>query len=252
MLQQVRFVLPARPAAFGDAFLQTLGEFGSIQDGRFWLRRSDPRHYPAVSVEGGDVVRPTVEFCGDRATRRVELSNTTGIERSSPYEYTHISLDEYRRRSGELRFAALDHVGFGLPWFRGTHPEVLALREALAGSCAYHRFPTGEDWDFILPASPEEIAGAELDPSVIRRPKIEIVSFDTVSVPLIQVDLAVDLPHADLVRLFPEALADARWGSVWVYIDNPYGVDICLVLNEGTGEPDWSGDFLGHRLVPSG
>lgn len=251
MLHHVRFVLPASPEAFGHALLGTLASFGTLEDGRCRLHRSDDRYLPDVSVELGDVVVPTIEFADDEVVRRVELKNTTGIERSSPYEYRRISLDDYRERSADLRFTALDHIGFDLPWFDGTHPAVLGLRAALAGGSAYHRFPTGEDWDFILPASAEEISGAELDPSVIRRPKIEIVSFDTVSVPLIQVDLGVDLPYAELARLFPEALADARWRNVWVYLDNPYGVDVCLVLNEGSGEPDWSPVFRGHRILPS-
>ncbi len=70
--------------------------------------------------------------------------------------------------------------------------------------------------------------------------------------PLIQVDLVTDSSYAELTRRFPEGLADAGLGNVWVYLASPYGIDVCLVLNQDKGEPDWSGVFRGHRLVASG
>lgn len=98
---------------------------------------------------------------------------------------------------------------------------MIRLRQTLAGSAADRRFPTGEDWDFILPATPEEIDGGELPPVAVRRPKVEIVSFDTVSVPLIQVDYSVDVPYAELARGILEGLLDADRGSVWVVHRQP-------------------------------
>ena len=35
-------------------------------------------------------------------------------------------------------------------------------------------------------------------------------------------------------------------------LDNPYGIDLCFVLNAGGGAADWSPFFQGHRLRPVG
>ena len=247
MIDTVSFVLPVRPAAVGRQLLDLLGPFGTHDGEAVWLRPSDPRNLPRVAVGLRDVATATVEFSGAGIFRSVRLVNTTGIERPSPYAYSPISLADFRRRSARLVVTSLDHVGFDLPWFDGTHPEVLALRRALAPHCAYHRFPSGEDWDFILPATPEEIAG-RLDYGTVHRPKVEVVSFDTVSVPLVQVDLAVDATFETLVGLFPEGLVDAAFRNVWVYLANPYGIDVCLVLNEPS-TADWSAYFDGHRIL---
>lgn len=252
MLDEIGFVLPVRATAFGRALLVWLSAFGTLADDRCRLTPSGTGYLPTISFRIGDVAVPTVTFVGDQVRRDVELTNTTGLHRRSPHTYARIGLHEYLRRSAGLRVTALDHVGFDLPWFDGTHPEVLRLRAALAGRSAYHRFPTGQDWDFILPATAEEIAGEELDLSRVRRPKFEIVSIDTVSIPIVQLDVVTDRRYPDLVHLFPEALADPDRRNVWVYLDNPYDVDVCVVLNEGDGATDWCGFFQGHRLRPPG
>lgn len=252
VLKEIGIVLPGREPAFGRAFLDCLAAFGTLEGDCCRLSPSDARYLPAVSLRLGDVAVASAEFIGDRGRRDIALANTTGLDRASPHRYERISLREYARRSAALRLAALDHVGFDLPWFDGVHPEVLKLRAALAGSCAYYRFPSGEDWDFILPATAAEIAGPEPDLSHVRRPKFEIVSIDTVSAPIVQVDVVTGEAYHDLVRVFPEALADPRWRNIWVYLDNPYGIDLCFVLNEGGGPADWSPFFQGHRLHPPG
>jgi len=49
------------------------------------------------------------------------------------------------------------------------------------------------------------------------------------------------------LQLFPEGIADTALKNVWVYLKNPYGVDICLVIGEHE-DGDWSDFFEGHRL----
>jgi hypothetical protein len=249
VLDEIRLVFPGRELAFGRAFLGCIAAFGTLEGDCCRLNPSDARYLPVVSVGLGDVAVVTAEFIGDQGRRGIPLVNATGVHRENPSAYGHISLHEFARRSAGLDFAVLDHIGFDLPWFDGVHPEVLGLRSALAESCAYYRFPTGEDWDFILPATAEEIVGREPDLSQVRRPKFEIVSIDKVSVPIVQVDVITGQPYDDLVRLFPEALAAPGLRNIWVYLENPYGIDLCLVLNEGAGHlADWSPFFQGHRL----
>jgi len=83
----------------------------------------------------------------------------------------------------------------------------------------------------------------------VRRPKLEIVSFDKSSTPIIQFDCIVDTSYDKIVQLFPEGIAENDLRNVWVYLSNPYHLDICFVVNENRGG-DWSEFFSGHRLMP--
>jgi hypothetical protein len=252
VLREVRVVLPAGPGRFGERFLGCLAAFGELDGPCCRLRPSSAGYLPLISFVLREVTVPAVEFAGDGFRRSVDLVNLTGVERGSGYVYTPVPLPEYLRRSATLRLLALDHVGFDLPWFDGVHPDVVRLRAELAPRSAYYRFPTGEDWDFILPATPGEIADGDPvgdpDLSRVRRPKFEIVSLETCSTPIVQVDFVTDRGYPDLVRLFPEGLDDPEHRNVWVYLDTPYGLDLCLVLNEPSGAPDWSAFFARHRL----
>jgi hypothetical protein len=114
----------------------------------------------------------------------------------------------------------IDHVGFNLPWFSsGVHPRILQLREELSSYCLYHRFPSGEPWDFIIPGNRDEIARQEaVDYTMVKRPKFEIVSFDKASTPLLQFDFQMNTSYEILQGLFPEALdallpvsSDSSW-----------------------------------------
>lgn len=122
MLGLVRFVLPDQPAVFGHRLLGTLTDFGTLEIDRCRLHRANDRHLPEVCVVLGHVDVPTVELTGDQVMR-VELRNTTGIDRSSPYAYEHISLDDYLARAAELRFAALDPSASIFPGSRAPAPR---------------------------------------------------------------------------------------------------------------------------------
>jgi hypothetical protein len=112
----------------------------------------------------------------------------------------------------------------------------------------YHRFPSGEPWDFIIPGNRDEIARQEaVDYTMVRRPKFEIVSFEKASTPLLQFDIQMNTSYEILQGLFPEALDDPLIRNLWIYLENPYGLDICLVANEFS-EKDWSGYFAGSRI----
>jgi len=141
--------------------------------------------------------------------------------------------------------ARLDHVGFNLPWFEdGVHPEILKLRKLLAPASAYYLFPTGENWDFILPASKAEITSNSIDLSKDRHPKFEIVSFDMTSTPLVQIDCAVQQPYEAIKQRFPEGIPEDNLKDTWVAIQNPYGIDIFFVIGE-LKDKDWSGFLRG-------
>lgn len=246
-LRSVDFSLPDADQDFGKELLSLLSPFGEIKDGVLNLRPSKQDLLPQISLSRSSIEKPIVSFDAGEILK-IEIANETGEERESPETYTPIPISEVAVRLSSATFGKLDHIGFNLPWFDGIHPTISKLRRSISPLCAYYRFPTGEEWDFILPVSLHEIESREIDLSVERRPKLEIVSFDKASTPLIQVDFSVKKDFEALQLLFPEGIADPQLKNVWVYVQNPYGIDICLVIGEESSG-DWSSFFEGHRLI---
>jgi hypothetical protein len=86
-----------------------------------------------------------------------------------------------------------------------------------------------------------------VDYTKVRRPKFELVSFNKASTPLIQLDVGVNASYERFAPLFPESLNEPEYRNIWIYLRNPYTVDVCLVINE-FGAGDWSDYFKGCRL----
>jgi hypothetical protein len=88
-----------------------------------------------------------------------------------------------------------------------------------------------------------------VDYSRIRRPKFEVVSFEKSSIPLVQFDIQLNASYETLLKLFPEALNAPNLRNLWIYLENPYGIDVCVVANPYS-EEDWSDFFKNSRLMP--
>jgi hypothetical protein len=203
---------------------------------------------PKINIQFRDTKQPVIEFIGDDFTFSRNISNETGQERTSPHTYKPITIDELKDRIHKAgNITIIDHLGVNFPWFDGLSPIIAELRNRLGSSSAYYRFPTGEDWDFILPATRHEIEAGTINLDLVRRPKLELVSFEKASTPIIQIDCITTIEYSKLKKMFPEAIADDELFNIWVYIENSYGVDICFVLN-GPREKDWSNFFKGHKL----
>lgn len=208
--------------------------------------------FPQTEFIFKQIESPYVQFFfddGNILTTKIE--NETGVSKKSPYSYSAIAMDDFLQRIKPYPLVGLDHTGFNLPYFEGTHPRIVELREKLKNSCLYHTFPKHlEDapWDFIIPGTREEISrSVPVDYHQTRKPKIEIVSFENSSTPLIQIDLQINGTYDNLVKLFPEAIHIPEIKSMWVYIKNDCGIDICFVLNEAL-EVDWSYHFEKERI----
>lgn len=245
-LQSVDLQLPNFDQAFGDKFLSLLAPFGRRSDNTLRFTPSNPNFLPQIAFKLSDTT-PKAIFNLSGETIEIDIANKTGQQKQSPETYRPIPIGECTDRLQNTELVRLDHIGFNLPWFKDVHPDILMLRQELAARCAYFRFPTGEEWDFIIPATTEEISAKDIDLTKDRYPKLEIVSFDKASTPLIQIDFSVRRPFTELIQLFPEGIADAELKNVWVYLKNPYDIDICLIIGEHK-DGDWSDFFEGHRL----
>jgi len=253
-LERITIKFPNTNIVFTNQFASLINELGQSESHAFEFTSSGQSFYPKIHLDFQfDYADISAEFAfSNGETTSVKIENSTGLSKQSPYSYQPLSIESvsHRLMASGVRLVGIDHVGFNLPWFSsGLHPRILQLRELLSSQCLYHKFPTGEPWDFILPGETCEIARRKaVDYDRVRRPKFEIVSFGNTSTPLIQFDLSVNMGYESFLQLFPESLNDPEFKNIWVYLENPYPVDMCLVINEFM-ERDWSDFFKDSRLV---
>jgi hypothetical protein len=251
-LTKVQFCLPSKDKNFEEQFRHFLSPLGEVTTNGINLALSNKDVLPKTSFVFEGSEHPFMLFMfDDSGSTKVEITNTTGATKQSPYRYAHMTLEELVERIRPFRLQGLDHTGFNLPSFEGVHPKILELRQELKDTCLYHTFPKHlEDapWDFILPGTQEEINGSQkTDYRHVRKPKLEIVSFENSSTPLLQIDIQVQGNYEDMVKVFPEALHVPEIRNMWVYLQNDFGIDVCFVLNEAS-ENDWSYQFRNDRL----
>ena len=251
-LENIKILFPEEQEFIGQLF-KLLGRLGAYQKDGFEFASSSRAYYPKLQIMSDKklaCVRVDFEISDGRVFSE-RVVNETGIEKLSPHTYQPVNIDDAASRlnSAGLTIVGLDHLGFNLPWFSSPlHPRIANLRAALSPMCLYHGFPTGEAWDFILPGDSDEIGGLkEIDYSLIRKPKFEIVSFEKASMPLVQIDVSLQAGYDEFAGLFPEALKDPQFGNIWIYLENRFTIDVCLVINPFSAG-DWSHFFKGSRL----
>jgi hypothetical protein len=252
-LERITVTFPDTNTEFTNGLAALIGGLGHAENRVLRLASSSQTCYPQLAVDfrSGRADIMTDFTLSDGEIVSVKVENSTSVSKPSPHSYQPLDIETvtHRLATSAVRLVGIDHVGFNLPWFSSdVHPRILELREKLSSRCLYHRFPTGEPWDFIIPGDTDEIAHRKaVDYSRDRWPKFELVSFNKASTPLIQFDVGVNLGYESFSLLFPESLNDPDFKNVWVYLETPYPVDVCLVINEFTGS-DWSDFFKDYRL----
>jgi hypothetical protein len=157
----------------------------------------------------------------DAAVRRVlgmiELparSETAGhtLEISRLYEIFHNKL------------VSFDHIGLNIPSSLVSRSEYQNFVNSLGSSCTLHHYPTGEDWDFILPSTRSEwIAGISEFKSG-REPRWEFVYDDYTTVPVIQLCVETKLTKKRLVQFLPDPVGISYEGLPFrtVFVSIPW------------------------------
>lgn len=252
-LEKVTLKFPHFASEFTSRLAALLDLFGYNENHILRLTNSNQQFYPELQVNfQAGCSEVVADFTlSDGKSIHAKVENSTGLNKQSPHSYQLLSVETVNQRlmTSGISMVGLDHVGINLPWFASElHPKIIQLREALSARCLYHRFPTGEPWDFIIPGDIDEIGKQKtIDYSIVRRPKLELVSFDKTSTPLVQFDIGVNVGYESFSGSFPESLHDSKLNNTWVYLETPYSVDVCLVMNEFS-ESDWSEFFSGCRL----
>ncbi|TDC62943.1 hypothetical protein [Streptomyces hainanensis] len=256
-LSEITFRLPATPAS--RAFLGELATLwadvpyaGGDADGGLCLTPPHPAGaHPVTTFRLADVPTPEVVF---------STGHAIGVWESAepPEDHVHPApvelADLTRRLAGQVR--RIDHTGVNVP-SRFVPPEGWRdLVSGLAASSALYRYPTGEEWPFVLPSTPDELADDIRDFVVGREPRFELVHETRQTRTLWQFALWTDLTRAELQRLFPEPegftfpeLADvfrvvpvaSPWPDLGLRFDLCYRVD--------AGPTDWE---TGEWLVTEG
>ncbi len=249
-LQKVRINLPSSESLF-EELTDLLSGCGEASARVFSVKASQEDFLPKLELACYPNKLPTIEFYDKKLILSQSISNQTGEIKKSPHEYHQLPLSVVAKRIASAgKITTIDHLGVNFPWFRGLSPALKEFRASLPDIAAYFRFPTGQDWDFILPATEQEIRSGNIDLDITRRPKLELVSFEKCSTPIVQIDCITTIDFNILKELFPEGIVDEELKNVWVYITTDMDIDLCLVLNQPT-ESDWSSFFSGHKLSGS-
>lgn len=178
------------------------------------------------------------------------------------YELQTPTFTIYRLATEELvsrlkgHIVRIDHTGLNLPSALVSRKVWEQFVGDVAKQANLYKYPTGEDWPFILPATSAEHEADITKFLVGREPKFELV-YDTYSpVPTIQIDIETDLTRSQVEELFPEPygisfpeLAD-YFRTVYVHHDW-LGLDIRFDIRFKNDEPggDWE---TGRWLVVDG
>lgn len=78
------------------------------------------------------------------------------------------------------------------------------FKSQIADNCYLVKYPTGEEWPFIIPCTDEEYRNGITNFEDNRNPKFEFVYSDYHEVPVIQFDVQCALSKEEVFRLLPE------------------------------------------------
>lgn len=130
----------------------------------------------------------------------------------------------YNRLHGHV--VHLDHTGVIIPMRSVPRTAWDTLISTLATATNCYRYPTGEEWPFILPSTDTEFATDIAHFTARRAPKFELVYDGSLRDPLIQFDLQTDLTREEVEQRFPEPYGKTLPGLAHffrsVYLSHPW------------------------------
>ena len=114
-----------------------------------------------------------------------------------------LSINELNRRIAK-HIVDIDHTGVNIPSSMIKKQEWNVLLQTFSQICNIYKYPTGEDWPFVLPATEEEFKNDITEFHMSRKPKFELVFDQYLSIPTIQFDIETDLVRKEVEELLPE------------------------------------------------
>jgi hypothetical protein len=244
----------SRTAADGALVIGPTDPPGALPLTRFrWIHhdRDDPSPRLSLITTAGDTLIELPLTDGAHTWRAV----TNREEQGDDDSLALLPIDAlYQRLQG--RVVRLDHTGVNLPTMDNHRRSWDMLNHDLATSGNLYRYPSGEPWHFLLPATDEEFLTGIQSFAVGRGPKFELVHDPTLRHPLIQIDIHTDLPRIEVERRFPAPYGvalpglDAFFRSV--YLSHPWpGLSLRVDLRYRDDGPPSAWD-TGEWLVTAG
>lgn len=206
---------------------------------------------PVTAFELADVRAPEVALgAGPRIRARVDTDPRETRSLAARVELADLT----RRVAGHVR--RVDHTGVNVPACATPPERWHALVRAIASTSTLYRYPTGEDWPFVLPSTSDELLDDIHDFVVGREPRFELVYDQWLTQPQWQFALWTDLTRPELEQMFPEpeGMTFPELAEVFrvVPVRSPWpGVDLRFDLCYRTedGPSDWE---TGAWLVSEG
>jgi hypothetical protein len=270
MIKNITYLFPNHTPAEQDFFhhLDLLLEplQNTSTEGEVVLSPTQPAHsLPATVLALADVAFPQVQFEMDGPMALTvgnlcinpQPSTSLHVE-STPRKPRHehaLPMDSiYARLRGHI--TRLDHTGINIPSSLIPRDTWQRFINHLAAESNMYRYPTGEDWPFMLPATQEEYEMDITQFPVGREPRCELV-YDQFSVePTIQIDVETDLAREQVEELFPDpygiSFPDLADYFRTVYIEHEWpGLRVRFDIRFKSDEP---GDYweTGKWLVTKG
>jgi hypothetical protein len=122
------------------------------------------------------------------------------------------------------KLVSLDHIGLNVPSTIVSKAEYQDFVASLGKTCTFHHYPTGEDWDFVLPSSRTEWKHGISEFRPGREPKWEFVYDEYTQVPVVQLCLETKLTKKALCKLLPDPYGVSYSGLPFrtVFINTPW------------------------------
>lgn len=102
------------------------------------------------------------------------------------------------------KLSAMNHTGINIGPRLIDKTDYLKYRTMLGELSNLYKYPTGEEWPFIIPSTNEEFLNGVTDETKNRNPKFEIVYSHYYDSPLLQFDIETKLTKEEVLKILPE------------------------------------------------
>lgn len=120
----------------------------------------------------------------------------------SNVKYYAISLEHFFEKfNGKL--VNLNHVGFNFGPAILPEQEYFSFRKLISEKSNLYRYPTGEEWPFIIPSTNQEFENEITDETIMRKPKFEFAYAKYNDKPTLQLDIETSLSKEEIYNLLP-------------------------------------------------
>lgn len=117
-------------------------------------------------------------------------------------KYDILTLEQlFKRFDGKL--ISLNHAGFNIGPDLLPEQDYFSFRKKMAERSNLYKYPTGEEWPFIIPSTDGEFNNDITNETIDRNPKLEIVYSKFHGKPLIQLDIDTNLSKDKVMELLP-------------------------------------------------